>query len=139
MQKGEMPKQTYRLMKQPLRKLINQAAKVSRNNGREICGLLIDNGHFLECLQVENTITHGGSFAFNMKDTNNIEKAAALLGHSIVGTFHSHPFSLAQPGDTDISEIVGPALMLIIDCLNKEERLWRIVREKAREVQFELL
>jgi proteasome lid subunit RPN8/RPN11 len=134
-----MQKQSYRLPKNPLRKLISKAVKLSRKSGREICGLLVDNGYFLECLEVKNAAKRGGSFAFHIKEIRLIEKAVSTLGHSIVGTFHSHPLSLAEPGDTDLSVIVEPELMLIIDCLDKEARLWRIAREKAYEVQFELL
>jgi proteasome lid subunit RPN8/RPN11 len=119
--------------------MISKAVMLSRKGGRETCGLLVDNGYFLECLEVKNAAKRGGSFAFHIKEIRLIENAVSTLEHSIVGTFHSHPLSLAQPGDTDLSGIVEPELMLIIDCLDKEARLWRIAREKAREVQFELL
>jgi proteasome lid subunit RPN8/RPN11 len=134
-----MPKQPYRLLKKPLQNMISKAVKLSRKGGREICGLLVDNGYFLECLEVKNAAKCGGSFTFHLKEIHLIEKAVSTRGHSIVGTFHSHPLSLAQPGDIDLSGIVEPELMLIIDCLDKEARLWRIAREKAYEVQFELL
>jgi hypothetical protein len=74
-----------------------------------------------------------------VQEIDRIEKAVSVLDHSIVGTFHSHPYDIAKPGNRDLLGIVEEELMLIIDCLGKEARLWRISHEKAQEVQIELI
>jgi proteasome lid subunit RPN8/RPN11 len=119
--------------------LIRKARMVARDNGREIAGLLIHNGHFLEILETRNISEKGGHFHFDERQINTIKKAVKELGHEIVGTFHSHPAYFAKPGDTDVKWAVDDSLMLIIDCMDREARLWRIKNGKAREVKMEII
>lgn len=62
-----------------------------------------------------------------------------MLGLEVVGTFHSHPFSSAQPGRTDIKGADAGSLMLIFDCTIRDVRLWRIQNGRAYAVGFELV
>jgi hypothetical protein len=46
-------------------KLAEQAAK---NNGEEICGLLVNNGYFFESILAKNKRKTGGGFAFYVNE-----------------------------------------------------------------------
>jgi hypothetical protein len=52
----------YRLKKKELQNLISDSVSASTNNGREVCGLIVDTGHFLELIQVKNKIKKGWKF-----------------------------------------------------------------------------
>ena len=124
------------IIKKDLNRTIRNARKAARNDGHEICGLLIDNGHYLEILETKNTSKRGGHFEFDGKQIRQIMKSVKDLNHEIVGTFHSHPAYYAKPGDGDIKWAVDDSLMLIVDCIGNETKLWRIKNKKAREVKF---
>jgi proteasome lid subunit RPN8/RPN11 len=119
-----------------LRGTIRKARKAASDGYREICGLLIDNGHFLEMLETTNVSQKGGHCEFDEKQIKAVMKAVNHLQHEIVGTFHSHPISEAKPGNGDIEGAVDDSLMLIIDCTEGEARLWRIKNARARRVKF---
>lgn len=119
--------------------LIREARKAARDDGKEIGGLLIHNGHFLEIIKTRNVCEKDGHFRFDEKQIKAIGKAVKEIDHEIVGTFHSHPAYFAKPGDTDIKWAVNDSLMLIIDCMGREARLWRIRDGKAREVKMEII
>jgi proteasome lid subunit RPN8/RPN11 len=127
------------IIKKDLTNIINKARKVVRNNGHEICGLLIHNGHFLEILETRNIYTAGGHFQFDANQINKIKIAVKELGHEIVGTFHSHPASIAKPSMGDIDGTVDDSLMLVIDCIGQEAQLWRIKGGKARRVKINII
>ena len=55
------------------------------------------------------------------------QRRAGLGGH-VAGTSHSHMLGLAQPGAGD--------LMLVIDTLAREARLWRSNNGRAYGVEF---
>ena len=59
-----------------------------------------------------------GRFAFYVNEVKEIEKAVSLLNYQIVGTFHSHPYYIAEPARNDLTGSEDGELMLIIDCLN---------------------
>ena len=128
-----------KLIKKDVMELIRKARKAARDDGKEIAGLLIHNGHFLEIMETRNVCEKSGHFRFDEKQIKAIKKAVRELDHEIVGTFHSHPAYFAKPGDTDIKWAVDDSLMLIIDCMDREARLWRIRDGKAREVNMEMI
>jgi proteasome lid subunit RPN8/RPN11 len=104
-------------------KLAEQAAK---NNGEEICGLLVNNGYFLELILAKNKRKTGGGFAFYVNEIRAIKKMAVAFDYEFLGTFHSHPVGLAAPGKSDIYYTVDDSLMLIFDVLGKTCSLWLI-------------
>lgn len=128
-----------RLIKKDLLRLIQKARKVARDDGREIAGLLIHNGHHIEILETRNTYHGGGHFRFDERQIKAIEKAVRDLGHEIIGTFHSHPVSKAEPGPGDIRGALDDSLMLIIDCIGNEASLWKIRNGKARKMHMEIV
>ena len=114
-------------------------ARQAAKGGMEICGLLIDNGYFIEMIRLKNKSNKVGRFSFFMKEADAIEKACKQLNHKIVGTFHSHPFSIAEPGDSDIAKGFDNEIMLVIDVIGKEAKLWRLSNEKKKKLRFMLL
>jgi proteasome lid subunit RPN8/RPN11 len=112
---------------------------VAEPKGREICGLILDNGYLLELLPVKNQTRAPGSFAISWKRWRKARRAARRLGHRVVGTFHSHPVSEAAPGPSDIQFAREGDLMLIFSCWDREARLWHIREGKAMPLTFEVL
>jgi proteasome lid subunit RPN8/RPN11 len=131
--------QKYRVLKSQLHKIIREAIEAAKENGSEICGLLVDNGYFIEIIQTRNRIKRGGGYAFYTNEVKSIHAAAKKLGHQIVGTFHSHPLYIASPSESDIENAVDDSIMLIIDVLDKKTGLWHIKNLKKRELGLTLI
>lgn len=129
----------YRFLSSKLKILVKDAVQASKEGGHEICGLLVDNGYFIELIQCRNKSRKGGSFAFYQREVSRIQKSAEILNHEIVGTFHSHPFAGAKPGDSDLADAFDEELMLIIDVIDRGVALWHIRDKSKRKVQFELI
>jgi len=127
-----------RFRRSDIRLLISGAADFAKD-GREICGVLIDNGHFLQIRQTRNISKERGSFKFDRRELNSISRAAEKLELKVVGTFHSHPCWFAKPGESDIQGAADNSLMLIIDGMDKEVRLWRIKNNRGYALTFELI
>jgi proteasome lid subunit RPN8/RPN11 len=130
---------SYRVRRQDLTGLVAHAVRVAKHAGREICGLLVDNGFFLELVLLENKVRRGGGFAFYVKQVRKIQAGAKALGHEIVGTFHSHPAYVATPGESDIAGALDNSLMLIIDVCGKACVLWRIRSGRATKLPLKLV
>ena len=128
-----------RILKKQLLKMINEAVSSASQNGQEICGLLVDNGYFIELIQVNNKIKSGGGFAFYANEIRFLQKAADKTNHEIIGTFHSHPTYIAEPSDGDILSALDDSFMLIIDAMDKEVGLWYIKDQRKKKKQFELI
>jgi proteasome lid subunit RPN8/RPN11 len=127
-----------RILNAQLRRIMAEARQAAKG-GMEICGLLIDNGYFIEMVGLKNKSKKMGTFSFFMKEADAIERACKQLNHEIVGTFHSHPFSMAEPGNSDIAKAFDDEIMLIIDVIKKEAKLWRISNKMKKALQFMLL
>jgi len=84
-----------------MREFLRLAAGMAKKH-REICGVVVDNGWFLELVRLPNRTRRRGGFRMIHKDLKAVEGAALRLGHCVVGSFHSHPVSLAKPGPGDI-------------------------------------
>jgi len=128
-----------RLSRKDIKRTIRRAREAAQHNGREICGLLISNGHFVEILETKNASKVGGHSSFDPKQIQTIINAAKELNHRIVGTFHSHAAYLAKPGGSDIGGSLDDSLLMIIDCIGNEARLWRIKNGKAKSVKIETI
>jgi proteasome lid subunit RPN8/RPN11 len=128
----------YRILKSQLEKIINEAA-IAAKGGKEICGLLIYNGYLIELIKTRNKSKKDGRGAYYYEEVRYIETAASKLEHQIIGTFHSHPFYIAKPGENDIANAVDNSLMLIIDALDRKTALWHIKHGRIRKIKFVLL
>jgi proteasome lid subunit RPN8/RPN11 len=129
----------FRIKKKQLRNIIDISVSFAKDGGKEVCGLLIDTGYFLEMVGLRNKSKRGGSFGFYAKEIRGLEKAASEFNYKIVGSFHSHPLYFAKPGGGDLSNSENDDLMLIIDCLEKKADLWKIKRGKAYRVKYEVI
>ena len=115
---------------------ITRIAVQEAKNDAEICGLLIDNGYFIEIIRAHNKSRSGGSFSFYFKEIRGIRNFCKRLGYQLVGTFHSHSADFAVPSTSDIENSVDGQLMLIIDAMRKKAVLWRIKKKRARKVKY---
>jgi proteasome lid subunit RPN8/RPN11 len=125
----------YRFIREQLDGEVARAIRKAEPRGREICGLLIDNGFLIELLPLKNKTKRPGSFQLSWKQIRRAERAAGRLGHRVLGTYHSHPLSEAAPGESDIRG-AHRSLMLVISCMDVEAKLWRIRKGGAEEVPF---
>jgi proteasome lid subunit RPN8/RPN11 len=126
-------RRVHSILQRELRSLINRAVDDSKR-GKEIVGLMVDNGYYLELVMCRNKSRRSGSFSFFHDDVRSVVAAAKCLGHEVVGTFHSHPAALAEPADSDIASAPNDSLMLIVDCLAHDVALWRIKDNQARKL-----
>jgi proteasome lid subunit RPN8/RPN11 len=129
----------FKLLKEQIEDIINDSAIAASRGGLEICGLLIDNGYFTELVKVNNKIKRGGSFAFYVNEIRLMQKAVRLMGHEIIGTFHSHPLYIDEPSDSDIQNALDDSFMLIIDVTERKIGFWYIKDGNKRRVEFEMI
>ena len=129
----------YRLLAKDLTSLIEEAGQASQKGGLEICGLLADNGYFIELIRCRNKSKRGGSFSFYQREVAVIERLIDILNHEIIGTFHSHPLAIAEPGDSDLENAFEEEFMLIIDVIGQKAALWHIKGKNKTKVDFELI
>ena len=119
------------------RSILSEVCESGRGSrGREICGLIVHTGHHLTFVRTRNVCRRAGSFVLSVPDVRRMVAAAKVLGQDVVGTFHSHPLGLAEPGPSDIENAVDDSLMFIFDCLGRRGCLWRIKSGKARSLEF---
>ena len=128
-----------RFMKDDLSVLVRTAMRIARTSGREICGFLVYNGYFIELVRMRNKTRRCGGFTFYRADVRMVCKAVRVLGHRIVGTFHSHPFYIAKPGSTDKRFALDNDLMLIIDADEGKTGLWWISRGRMSKKRIQTI
>ena len=133
-----MSRAKRRIRKTDIRRLMRKAA-ASAKRYREICGLLIDNGYFLQLREIRNVSRREASFLLGTREVNAVTRAAGKLDMVVVGTFHSHIAWYAKPGEGDINGAEEDSLMLILDPVDKEARLWRIKNGRAYALTFEAI
>ncbi|HUN57996.1 MAG TPA: Mov34/MPN/PAD-1 family protein [Candidatus Binataceae bacterium] len=129
----------YPIREPKLDELINRAVRAAKKGSKEICGLIVDNKCCLDLIECKNKSRRPAHSEFYYQEVRRIVNVAKTLNYEVVGTFHSHPFGLAQPGKTDINYAVNDSLMLIIDCTNRKAKLWHIKNGKAKRVQFKII
>jgi proteasome lid subunit RPN8/RPN11 len=127
-----------KFLKPQFKALQSESEKLAKSGGREICGLILDNGYFLELISIRNKVNRGGGFAFYFQDVRAICKWAKLSKHTVVGTFHSHPLGVAQPGPADLHNAVEDSLMLIFDVTGRSGALW-IIKNKTKKKRLFVL
>jgi proteasome lid subunit RPN8/RPN11 len=126
----------YLVDTRPLDKLMKRAISAARKGSREVTGLIVDNRCRLDLIECNNKSRRAASSAFYFSEVRRIVKAAKTLNYEVVGTFHSHPVWLAEPGDSDIIHAENDSLMLIVACSTRETKLWHIKNGKASEIKF---
>jgi proteasome lid subunit RPN8/RPN11 len=126
-------------LKKQFARIKKESRRLAALNGTEICGLILDNGAFWELVQVRNKSRREGGFSFYSDEVRTIMKLAPMIEHEIVGTFHSHPVGLPEPGPADLSNAVDDSMMLIIDIIGRSARLWHVKDMKAKALTFRLI
>jgi len=130
----------FRLLDEQVVVMIEAAtAAVDGVTAAEICGLLVDNGYFIELIEVTNKSKRWGSFSFYVNEIRLIQKAVRFMKHEIIGTFHSHPFGTSSPSKSDILNTHDDSFMLIIDVTRKELGFWYIKDGDKTRAEFELI
>jgi proteasome lid subunit RPN8/RPN11 len=119
--------------------LRREAKRVADTKGGEICGLIIDNGSFFELVQVRNKRKTAGGFSFYFDEVRSLQKSAELCNKEIVGTFHSHPVGLAEPGPSDLRNANDDSIMLIFDVKGRTAQLWHIANQEGKHLKFSLI
>jgi proteasome lid subunit RPN8/RPN11 len=120
-----------------VRAIARRARRLARDL-REVCGLLVDHGGFVSLVETRNKSRRACSFWIHPADWKSIERAAAVLGSEVVGTFHSHPVSEAVPGKGDVRGAVDGHAMVIVDAVSGELRAWRIRKGRAYRLRHRI-
>jgi proteasome lid subunit RPN8/RPN11 len=128
-----------KFLKHQYEKMQSGARRLAKIDGREICGLILDNRYFFELIEVRNKTKRGGGFSFYYNEVRAIRKMARLCKHEIVGTFHSHPVGLSTPGESDLHNAVDGSMMLIFDVMGGSAEFWHIKNQKGKRLRFSLL
>ena len=117
---------TYVASRHDLEAALRRGTTAARHGGMETCGLLVRRKRRLELLHLNNKVKKGGSFAFYVGEVQSAIALTNKVGGTVVGTFHSHPVGLAEPGPADVANAANDSLMLIFDCLGKRWKLWHV-------------
>lgn len=127
---------TYSMTFDRLDAIVRSAVVNAKRGGQEICDLLVAHATRLTPIPLRNNAKRGGSWAFYSAETRAaVEKVKGNRGEG-VGTFHSHPVGIAEPGESDVANAPDDSLMLVIDCTVARWSLWHIRRGKARRVRL---
>jgi proteasome lid subunit RPN8/RPN11 len=114
-------------------------AHARRERPRECCGILLGrHGAILEAKPVRNIAASVHRFLLDPRDHIEIRRQSRRRGLEIVGFYHSHPASSAEPSPTDAAEIAYPESLHAIVSLTGEEPALRLFRwEDDRFVEVE--
>jgi len=116
--------------------LMQSKAVLEAGHDREICGLILDNGYFLDFVLLRNRDKNIGKFSFYAREVKKIKQASKLLDIKIIGTFHSHPWSSADPSKSDIKNALEDSLLMIFSVPDKTAKLWYIKDNEATLVSY---
>jgi len=106
----------------------------------ECCGLLVGRGDtVVEAVRARNVAESPNRFLIDAKDHIDERRRARARGLEIVGFYHSHPHSAAEPSTTDRAEAGYPDHLFLIVGLREEPpdiRLFRLTEGNFLEVLF---
>ena len=112
----------------------------------ECCGALIGlaTGEEIEIrtlIPVANTALDHSSFLIDAATVLRLERQAACAGMQVVGFYHSHPTTAAQPSPTDLELAVPGYVYVIIDVPRGSIRCWRLHDDRSgfHELRVSLL
>ena len=111
-----------------------------RATPRECCGVLVGReGEVLQAVEARNLADDPNRFVLDPRDHIDIRRRARAAGLSVVGFYHSHPHSPAQPSETDRAEAAYPGHLHLIVGLSAPEpevRLFQLADGNFVETQF---
>ena len=109
----------------------------------ECCGVLVGAGdRVIEAVPATNLSPDPNRFLLDPKAHIAAERDARGRGLAVVGFYHSHPHSAAQPSPTDIAESsYAEALHVIVSLAQPEPALgvFRIGGEGVTDVPYEVI
>jgi proteasome lid subunit RPN8/RPN11 len=120
-----------------LRKIVEHARDVAPG---ECCGLLV--GHsdeIVDAIRTRNIASDPLRFAIDPKDHIDGRRDARRRGLEVVGFYHSHPRSPAEPSETDLSEASYPDHLYVIVSLARDPatvKLFRFVGGLFQPVEY---
>jgi proteasome lid subunit RPN8/RPN11 len=96
----------------------------------ECCGILLGReDEIVEAVRTGNLARSANRFLIDPGDHINVRRAARDRGLEVIGFYHSHPGSTAEPSETDLAEASYPNHLYLIVGLGPsppEARLFRL-------------
>jgi proteasome lid subunit RPN8/RPN11 len=106
----------------------------------ECCGMLVGTGVNVEdAVPARNLAATPNRFLVDPVDHIAARRAARASGREVVGFYHSHPHSRAEPSVTDVAEATYPEAVHLIVSLaggDPQARLFRIDANGVTELRF---
>ena len=104
-------------------------AHARESRPRECCGILLGRGdHVSLAIRARNLAEHPSRFEVDPRDHIDARRTARAHGLEVIGFYHSHPHSAAQPSPTDLSEAAYPECVHLIVGFNGEVAEIRVFR-----------
>jgi proteasome lid subunit RPN8/RPN11 len=108
----------------------------------ECCGLLLGKDDAIaEAVRAANVSGNPNRYEINPKDYIVTRREARERRLDVLGFYHSHPHSSAEPSPTDLAEATYPELLYVIVSLAAElaeVRMFRLDAGAATEVDYRL-
>lgn len=120
--------------------LARMVAHAESERPRECCGILLGQGDDVaEAVPVPNIADSPDRFLLDPVGHIRVRREARARGLSVVGFYHSHPYSPAVPSKTDMKELAYPECLHAIVSLASETPavrvfVWREGRPEAVRV-----
>ncbi|MEM7254967.1 MAG: Mov34/MPN/PAD-1 family protein [Pseudomonadota bacterium] len=128
----------YYLSFKELVRLHKRSFKAQQFGHFEVCGLLLmDRTRQLSFLFMENQGSEPYTYSLEISAIEVVSEQVRRDGKAVIGSFHSHPISEAEPGSRDLECGFYLGRELIYDVCGREPVLWRfenrtLIREKVR-------
>ncbi|MFP6866402.1 MAG: Mov34/MPN/PAD-1 family protein [Roseibacillus sp.] len=123
----------YQLSQHESMRLRQEARRAQQKGNREVCGAILQRADgSLELCFADNESLHAHSYTLSSSSVRRMNRIAKLTDSTIIGSFHSHPSSGAQPGDGDLEGAGVLSLMLIHSVRTGETRLWKVVLREGK-------
>ena len=102
----------------------------------ECCGALLgvrgrDNLEIRTLIPVPNGASDHFSFLIDAPTVLRLERQATCAGMQVVGFYHSHPTTGAEPSPTDLENAVPGYVYLIVDVARSRVRCWQLRDDRS--------
>ncbi len=123
--------------------LLLMMAHATRDAPLEACGLLLgDESRIRAVCPARNELADARRYRIDPRDHFAAVRRAREEGMSVVGAFHSHPRTPAEPSETDLRE-AWPDFLYVIVSLDPTQgeravRAWQLADGRFMEVSLEV-
>ena len=133
----------YRLSQHESDRLKREARLAQEEGNREVCGAILQRQDgTLELCFADNESIRAHTYTLSSKSVRRMQGLAKETNSAIIGSFHSHPSSDAQPGKGDLEHAGVHSLMMIHSVRTGQTKLWKVVlredQKRAREVKLQV-